>query len=95
MTRNTTTDEEFERYFDDGGDITDFIVEETVERPNLETKKVNVDFTLRQVSELDREAAYSGINRQACIKTLVDEALMQRRERRARLAEAERKLASA
>ena len=78
--------EEFDEYFDDGGDISELFTEQTTTRPNLDTKKVNVDFTLRQLDEIDAEAAYLGINRQAFIKTLIDEALLAREERRARVA---------
>ena len=39
--------EEFDEYFDDGGDISELFTEQATTRPNLDTKKVNVDFTLR------------------------------------------------
>ena len=78
--------EEFDEYFDDGGDISELFTEQATTWPNLDTKKVNVDFTLRQLDEIDAEAAYLGINRQACIKTLIDEALLARDERRAHVA---------
>lgn len=55
--------EEFDEYFDDGGDISELFTEQATTRPNLDTKKVNVDFTLRQLDEIDAEAAYLGINR--------------------------------
>lgn len=47
-----------------------------------ETKKVNVDFNLRQLTDVDREAEYLGINRQACIKVLLDESLVRRKSQR-------------
>lgn len=85
MTRpiSDMTAEEFEDYFDEGGDVSELFEGGDVIRPN-QTKKVNVDFTLRQVEELDAEAAYLGINRQAVIKTLCDEALTRRRAARRR-----------
>lgn len=63
------TDEEFEQYFDDGGDITDFIVEGSESRPNIEVKMVNVQFPVWMFNEFDREAEKLAINRQAVIKT--------------------------
>lgn len=77
---------EFDKLFDEGGDITPFL--EQSSRRSLsdfslrETKKVNVDFNLRQLTDVDREAEYLGINRQACIKVLLDESLVRRRSQR-------------
>lgn len=79
------TAEEFDEYFDNGGDISELFTKNAT-HPNLDTKKVNVDFTIRQLDEIDAEAAFLGINRQACIKTLIDEALLAREERRAHVA---------
>lgn len=77
------TGEEIDEAFESGEDMRAFFdfSKGKVAQP---VKKVNVDFTVRQVDELDAEAAYLGINRQAVIKTLCDEALTRRRaERRA------------
>ena len=82
---------ELDRMFDEGEDMSeymDFSAARRVNRAGQAVRKVNVDFTARQVRDLDEEAEYAGINRQAVIKTLCDEALIARRERRARLAEA-------
>ena len=84
--------EEFDALFDDGGDITPYL--DTSSRRSVgefvvrETKKVNVDFNLRQLTDLDREAEYLGINRQACIKVLLDESLVRRKSQRLALADA-------
>ena len=43
---------------------------------------MNVDFNLRQLTDVDREAEYLGINRQACIKVLLDESLVRRKSQR-------------
>ena len=80
---------EFDKLFDEGGDITPFL--EQSSRRSLsdfslrETKKVNVDFNLRQLTDVDREAEYLGINRQACIKVLLDESLVRRKSQRVAL----------
>ncbi|WP_187325073.1 CopG family transcriptional regulator [Olsenella uli] len=58
--------------------------DELSQRRASTSKKVNVDFTVRQLADLDDEAAYLGIPRQAVIKTLCDEALTRRRIERKR-----------
>lgn len=77
---------EFDKLFDEGGDITPFLEQSSRRSLNdfslRETKKVNVDFNLRQLTDVDREAEYLGINRQACIKVLLDESLVRRRSQR-------------
>ena len=82
----TISANEFDELFDNGEDITPFLKQSS--RISLsdfglkETKKVNVDFNLRQLTDVDREAAYLGINRQACIKVLLDESLVRRKSQR-------------
>ena len=82
----TINAKEFDELFDDGKDITPFLDQSS--RRSLsdfalkETKKVNVDFNLRQLTDVDREAEYLGINRQACIKVLLDESLVRRKSQR-------------
>lgn len=46
-----------------------------VERRNTAIQRVNVDFTLDMLNELDEAASQLNISRQAVIKTLVREAL--------------------
>ncbi len=77
----TAKAEELDRMVDDGEDITEFMDLANARRIN-QTKKVNVDFTAYQLGQLDEEAALLGINRQAVIKTLCDEALTRRRVER-------------
>ena len=82
----TISAEKFDALFDSGEDIMPYLNQES--RRSIsdfalrETKKVNVDFNLRQLTELDREAEYLGINRQACIKVLLDESLLRRKTQR-------------
>lgn len=66
---------EFDRRFDDGEDLSDYIDWSTARRPNLEPKRVNVDFPTWMVNGLDREARRLGITRQALIKTWIAEKL--------------------
>ena len=60
--------EEFDRRFDDGEDMGDYIDWNSNRRPNLEIKRVNVDFPQWMIAGLDREAKRRGVTRQALIK---------------------------
>ena len=54
--------------FDDGGSGMPFADMPQAERPNLKTKRVNVDFPAWMVEALDKEAAHLGVSRQALVK---------------------------
>ncbi len=70
MTQKTISAEELDRLFDEGSDeIDDYIDWNSVHRPGLEAKRVNVDFPQWMVAKLDLEAKRRGITRQALIKT--------------------------
>jgi len=60
--------EEFDRMFDEGEDISDYIDWSSAHRPGLETRRVNVDFPDWMVQALDRQAKKRGVTRQALIK---------------------------
>lgn len=66
---------EFDRRFDDGEDVSEFIDFSSARRPNLESKRVNVDFPAWVVSGLDREARRLGVTRQSLIKMWIAERL--------------------
>jgi hypothetical protein len=50
--------------------------------PRPEVQRVNVDFTVEMLSELDAEARRLNISRQAVIKTMLSRGLEQRPHRR-------------
>lgn len=79
MTKSDTTTaitaEEFDRRFDDGEDIGEFVDWSSARRPGLELKRVNVDFPAWVVSGLDREARRLGVTRQSLIKMWIAERL--------------------
>jgi len=80
MTPKRITAEEFDRMFDNGEDVSDYIDWSTARRPNMESaaiekKRVNVDFTAGTVRRLDAEAAKRGVTRQALIKMWVTDRL--------------------
>lgn len=60
--------EEFDRRFDDGEDIDDYVDWSSARRPGLEPKRVNVDFPMWMVDRLDVQAKKRGVTRQALIK---------------------------
>lgn len=60
--------EEFDRRFDDGEDMGDYIDWSSAKRPALEIKRVNVDFPQWMIARLDTEAKRRGVTRQALIK---------------------------
>ncbi|WP_336057518.1 type II toxin-antitoxin system BrnA family antitoxin [Nitratireductor sp. CH_MIT9313-5] len=66
---------ELDRRFDEGEDISDMMDWSKARRPNIETRRVNVDFPAWVVAGLDRQAKRLGITRQALIKMWVAERL--------------------
>ncbi|MBK7772088.1 MAG: CopG family transcriptional regulator [bacterium] len=67
---------DFDKKFDDGKeDITDDLDLSSARRPNLEMRRVNVDFPVWMIRELDREAQRIGVTRQSIIKMWLAERL--------------------
>jgi hypothetical protein len=59
---------ELDRKFDEGDDIGAHIDWSKARRPNLDAKRVNVDFPNWMVESLDKEARKLGVTRQSLIK---------------------------
>ncbi|MDD2697439.1 MAG: CopG family antitoxin [Arcobacteraceae bacterium] len=69
---------EFDEIFDaNEEDIVQYLDLSTAKRPNLEPKRINIDFPTWMVQSLDEEARHIGVSRQAVIKTWLSEKLMQ------------------
>ena len=68
MSVKTISAEEFDRKFDDGEDISEYLDWSKATRPGRAIKRVNVDFPDAMVRRLDKEAARRGVTRQALIK---------------------------
>lgn len=66
---------EFDKRFDDGEDLSEQVDWGAARRPNVETKRVNVDFPAWVVSGLDQQAQRLGVTRQALIKLWIAERL--------------------
>jgi hypothetical protein len=76
-----TTAQEFDKKFDDGEDISEYldfssaIRLKDVKKLKTETKKVNVDFPEWIINSLDEEAKKIGVTRQSIIKVWIAERL--------------------
>ncbi len=66
---------DFDQAFVQGDDITEHLDLSTARRPELEQKRVNVDFPVWMVHQLDREAKRLGVTRQSVIKMWLAERL--------------------
>lgn len=67
--------EELDQKFDEGEEVLQYFDLNSIKRPGLEIKRVNVDFPVWMVEALDRESQRLGIGRQAVIKTWIAERL--------------------
>ncbi|MFH0789098.1 MAG: CopG family transcriptional regulator [Pseudomonadota bacterium] len=66
---------EFDKQFDEGSDISNNLDLSRAKRPGREQKRVNVDFPLWMIQQLDKEAKRLGVPRQSIIKVWVAERL--------------------
>jgi hypothetical protein len=69
---------EFDQRFDDGESVLAALDLASARRPRLEQKRVNVDFPLWMVEQLDQEASRLGVTRQSIIKVWLAERLEHR-----------------
>ena len=68
---------EFDSAFDEGQDVSACLDVEKARRPNLQQRRVNVDFPIWMIDRLDREAKRLGVARQALVKVWIAERLAQ------------------
>lgn len=66
---------DFDKKFDEGQDISQYLDTSRARRPEQEQKRVNVDFPLWMIHLLDKEAKRLGVPRQSIIKVWVAERL--------------------
>jgi len=69
------TAKELDEKFDSGEDITEFLDMSNARRPGQEQKRVNVDFPVWMIHDLDKEARRLGVPRQSLIKVWIAERL--------------------
>jgi predicted DNA binding CopG/RHH family protein len=72
---NTISAAEFDRKFDAGEDVSEYIDWSKARRPGREIQRVNVDVPVDLLRALDREAARIGVARQAYIKLRIADAV--------------------
>lgn len=74
---------EFDKIFDEGKeDIVDYLDLNTIKRRGTEQKRVNVDFPVWMIKELDEESIRLGVPRQSLIKVWIAERLEDRKPKR-------------
>ena len=66
---------ELDEKFDAGEDISQYLDISKARRPKQDQKRVNVDFPLWMIQQLDKEARRLGVPRQSIIKVWVAERL--------------------
>lgn len=66
---------ELDDKFDAGEDISQYLDIARMRRPQQDQKRVNVDFPLWMIQQLDKEARRLGVPRQSIIKVWVAERL--------------------
>ena len=66
---------EFDKKFEAGEDLTDDLDFSKARRINQEPKRVNIDFPVWVVKQLDKQSKRLGITRQALVKVWIAEKL--------------------
>jgi hypothetical protein len=66
---------ELDQKFDDGEDVSQYLDISKARRPQQDQKRVNVDFPVWMIQQLDKEAHRLGVPRQSIIKVWVAERL--------------------
>lgn len=66
---------DFDKAFDAGEDISQFLNLKKARRSGLEVKRINVDFPEWMIESLDKEAHRLGVSRQSLIKFWVADKL--------------------
>ena len=74
-TAKTLTPEEFDALADSGADLTPHVEWSRARRPGREVQRVNVDFPVDLLREIDQEARRLGVTRQAFIKIRIADSL--------------------
>ena len=69
---------ELDKKFDAGEDLSKVLDLSRARRPNLEAKRVNVDFPSWMIHSLDKEADRLGVTRQSIIKVWISERLREK-----------------
>jgi hypothetical protein len=80
--KTTITAEEFDRRFDRGEDVSEFLDWSKARRPGLEPRRVNVDLPEWMIAELDKQASLIGVTRQSIMKVWLSDRIKEENEER-------------
>jgi len=75
MKKKSIEADDFDRKFENGEDIIEYLDLDRIVRPGQEQKRVNVDFPVWMIKQLDKEARKLGVTRQSIIKIWLAERL--------------------
>jgi hypothetical protein len=75
MKKKSIEAKDFDRKFENGDDIIEYLDLDKILRPRQEQKRVNVDFPVWMIQQLDKEARKLGVTRQSIIKIWLAERL--------------------
>ena len=78
MKKKYITAAEFDKRFEAGEELTEYLDLDHAMRPGLEQKRVSVDFPVWMVQKLDAVARQLGITRQSVIKVFISEKLKEK-----------------
>lgn len=80
--KTTITAEEFDRRFDRGEDVSEFLDWSKARRPGLAPRRVNVDLPEWMIAELDKQASLIGVTRQSIMKVWLSDRIKEENEER-------------
>ena len=75
MKKKSIRAQEFDKKFNEGEGILDYLDLSKAERPAQKNRRVNVDFPVWMIETLDKEAKRLGVTRQSVIKVWIAEKL--------------------
>ena len=79
MKKKSIKASEFDKKFESGDNMTEFLDLNNASRPGLEQKRVSVDFPEWMVHELDKVSKRLGVTRQSIIKIFISDKLKEER----------------
>ncbi|MEN8221085.1 MAG: CopG family antitoxin [Pseudomonadota bacterium] len=74
--------EDFDKAFDEGSDVCQYLDVSKARKPNQAHKKIKIDFPIWMFQSLDKEAKRLGVTQQSIIKVWIAERLEKVRSRR-------------
>ena len=75
MKKSSITASKFDKKFDSGEEIIEYLDLKNITKPGNKPKRVNVDFPAWMVQELDKVSKKLGVTRQSVIKIFISEKL--------------------